>query len=134
MSRFRDRRGASLFELVMVILIIGAGVVPILGAYREAARQGPRGELQTRAAFLAAEKMEEILADRHSPSRGFAWLLPASYPAETAIAGFPGFRRDTAVGPDVAVDGVTVRPVTVSVSHALAATVTVTTWFAEAGP
>lgn len=128
------RRGTTLFELVLVIVLLGIGMVPLLGTFREAAMASPRSEMQTRAAFLAGEKLEEIYGDRHSPARGYAYLTAGHYLAEVAIAGFPGFQRTTTIGPDTIVDGLTVRQVTVAVSHAECATVTLTTWFAEDSP
>jgi Tfp pilus assembly protein PilV len=128
------REGTSLFELVLVIVLIGVGIVPILATFREAAQRSPLSELQTRAAFLAAERMEEIIADRLSAARGYTWITAANYPVETSIAGFPGFTRTTTIGVDQVVDGVTVRPVAVAVANAAIPAVTLDTWFVEAAP
>jgi Tfp pilus assembly protein PilV len=128
------RGGTSLFELVMVIVLLGVGMVPLLATFREAAMASPRSEMQTRATFLAGERLEELLCDRRSPARGFAHIAAANYPAESDLPGFPGFTRTTTVGPDAVVDGVTVRPVTVAVSHAACETVTLATWFVEEAP
>jgi len=132
--RPRGRDGTSLFELMLVIVLIGVGIVPILATFREAGQRGPQSELLTRAGFLASEKLEEIVADRLAASRGYAWLTAAHYPAESSIAGFPGFRRTTTVGPDATVDGVVVRPVRVTVSNATTGDVSLDTWFVETAP
>ncbi len=130
MRRRPARDGASLFELVLVILLVGTGMVPVLAAFRDAAARAPLSELQTRAALLAAERMEEVLRDRAEPSRGWDWIAAANYPAESPVAGFAGFTRAVAVS-DTTRDGVPLRRVTVSVSHALVPTVRLQTWFAE---
>ena len=133
MSGRVGRAGASLFELVLVILLIGTGMVPVVAAYRDAALRAPLAELQTRAALLAVEKMEEILRDRSEPGRGYAYVTAGSYPLESPPAGFPGFTRSVAVA-DTTLEGVAVRRVAVSVANALVPTVTLRTWFVEVTP
>jgi len=132
--RRADRAGASLLELVMVILLIGVGMVPVLAVFREAASRSPVSEMQTRAALLAAEQLEAILRDRADAARGYAWITAANYPAEGAIAGFPGFTRTTTVSADTTIGGVSVRRVSVSVSHALVPAVVLRTWFTGVAP
>jgi len=108
-------------------------MVPVLAAYRDAALRSPLSELQTRASLLATEKMEEILRDRVEPGRGYAWITTANYPAESPVAGFPGFTRSVAVA-NATVGGVAVRQVTVTVANAGIAPVTLDTWFTELAP
>lgn len=118
----------------MVILLVGIGIVPILAVFREAARQSPLSEIQTRAGLLAAERMEELARDRLDPARGYAWIAAANYPAEAAIAGFPGFTRTTTIEPDTTIDGAPIRRVRVTAAGAGAPAVTLRTWFAEVAP
>jgi hypothetical protein len=123
-----------MFELVLVILLVGVGIVPILAMFREAARQSPVSELQTRAALLAAERMEELVRDRLDPGRGYDWIVAANYPVDGAIAGFPGFTRTTTIEPDTTISGAPIRRVRVTVANAGAAAVDLRTWFAEVAP
>ena len=80
-------------------------------------------------AQLAQAKMEEIAADKSSPSRGFSYLMAANYPAESPVAAFPGYSRTVSFAPDSVYDGVTFRTVSVTVAHANVPAVTLTTWF-----
>ena len=129
-----DRRGVSLFELVMVILIVGVGVVPVLAAFRDAAQKSPISEQQTCAALLAVERMEQVMRDRAEPARGYAWIAQANYPAESPVSGFAGFARTTTVEPDTTIDAVTVRRVKVAVANAGAPPVVLRTWFTGVSP
>ena len=53
--------------------------------------------LASKARWLAIEKLEDIIADRHSTSgnRGWDYLIAGNYPAENPgdITGFPQFGR-----------------------------------------
>ncbi|MHC4447816.1 MAG: hypothetical protein ACYSXF_08565, partial [Planctomycetota bacterium] len=69
-----------------------------LWAVREAQIQRANPMLVSTARWLAIEKLEDIVADRHSPSRGFAYVkVGGNYPAETPVAGFAGFDRSVTV-------------------------------------
>ena len=62
--------------------------------------------------------MEEIAADKSSPSRGFTYLVAANYPAESPVQGFTGYARSVAFAPIPIYDGVTFRTVNVTVTFA----------------
>jgi hypothetical protein len=48
----------------------------------------------SRARWLAVEKLEDVIADRHSASRGYVYLDAANYPTETELVDFQGFQRE----------------------------------------
>lgn len=90
--RFR-RRGFTLIEAVAAIVILGIAVPPCLWAIRQAQIHRVSAMLPSKARWLAIEKLEDIIADRHSTTRGFTYLTGANYPNESSIAGSPGFTR-----------------------------------------
>lgn len=53
--------------------------------------------LVTRARWLASEKLEDILADRHSTTRGYNYVVAGNYPAEPTVAGFASFARSVSI-------------------------------------
>ncbi len=53
--------------------------------------------MASRARFLAAERLEQLIADRFAPLRGYNYLLTANYPAETAVSGFARFGRSVTI-------------------------------------
>lgn len=87
-SPVRRARGATLLETVFAVLILGISMPPILGFFRQGTLSSIAPERQTAAYFLAMERMEEIIADRHSSTRGFSYLTAAHYPAESLAGGF----------------------------------------------
>jgi hypothetical protein len=80
--------GFSIIEAVAAIVLLGIAVPPILAFLLQGARGGIFPERQTTSYFLAMEKMEEIIADRHSSSRGYSYLTAAHYPDENLADGY----------------------------------------------
>ncbi len=78
------------------MVILGLAVPPMLWAVRVAQETRTDPVLVSRARWLASEKLEDILADNASPSRGYTFLTTANYPAEPAVSGFPTFSRSVA--------------------------------------
>ncbi len=89
------RNGFTLIETVAAIVILSLAVPPMLWAVREAQRQRINPMLASKARWLAVEKLEDIIADRHSSDAalGYDNLIAANYPAETPIGSDPGFNR-----------------------------------------
>ena len=82
-----------MIELVISVVILGIAVPPLLHVFVEAATDALLPERQTAAYMLAAQKMEEVVADRHAPSRGYDYLVTSNYPAESVLSSFTGFSR-----------------------------------------
>jgi prepilin-type N-terminal cleavage/methylation domain-containing protein len=88
------RRGFTLIETVAAIIILAVAIPPMLWTVREAHHQRANPMLASKARWLAVEKLEDIIADRHSTgARGYSWLITGNYPAETPVTGFTGFDR-----------------------------------------
>lgn len=86
-------RGFSLIDTIAAIVILSVAVPAMLWTVREAHIQRVNPTLASTARWLAEEELEDIVADRHSSTRGYNYLLGANYPAENPIAGFAGFTR-----------------------------------------
>ena len=86
-------RGFTLIETIAAVVILALAIPPMLWAVREAHIQRVNPMLASKARWLATEKLEDIIADRHSTTRGWAYLIAANYPAEPTISGYPGFSR-----------------------------------------
>ena len=97
MARARTRRGFTLMETVAAIVILSLAVPPMLWSVSQAQRQRVNPVLASKARWLAVQKLEDIIADRHSASgsRGYSYLQTANYPDENPgdITGYPGFAR-----------------------------------------
>ena len=87
------RTGFTLIETVAAIVILAVAVPPMLWAVTEAQRQRINPMLASRARWLAVEKLEDIVADRHSTTRGYSYLVTGNYAAENPVPGYTGFIR-----------------------------------------
>lgn len=89
----RRRRGFTLIETISTIVILAIAIPPMLWAIRQAHVQRVNPMMASKARWLAMEKLEDIIADRHSTTRGFGYLVVGNYPAESPVTGFTGFTR-----------------------------------------
>lgn len=96
MARRRPHRGFTLIEAIACVVMLAALIPPTLWAIRESHRQRVNPMLASRARWLATEKLEDVIADRHSTTRGYGYLVSGNYAAESSISGFPGFTRQVA--------------------------------------
>ena len=87
------RTGFTLIETVTAIVILAVAIPPMMWAITEAQRQRINPMLASRARWLTVEKLEDIIADRHSTTRGYSYLIAANYPPENPVPGFAGFTR-----------------------------------------
>ena len=120
--RTARRTGFTLIETVSAIVILSVAVPPMLWAVTQAQRQRMNPIMASRARWLAVEKLEDIIADRHAVvPRGYGWLDTSEYPAENPgdITDYPGFSRTVTIHPETEADliaaGVGYKKVTVKV-------------------
>ena len=95
--RLRAARGLTLMEVVAAIVLVGIAAPPLLIAVRDATVRRASGQQMIVARWLVNEKMEDILADRHSTTRGYAYVVNANYAAESPVTGFTGYSRSVSV-------------------------------------
>jgi prepilin-type N-terminal cleavage/methylation domain-containing protein len=123
--------GFTLVEVVLVIVIAAVSLLPLSMLFATTSIRSGDAHNATLAAQLAEAKMEEITADKNSPTRGYAYITSAHYPGESPVPAFPGYSRSVAVAPDSVYDGVTFRTVSVTVTSSNIPPVTLTTWFTQ---
>jgi prepilin-type N-terminal cleavage/methylation domain-containing protein len=90
------RRGFTLIEGVIAMVILAVAIPPMLWSISQAQGQRVTPYKVSKARWLAVEKLEDIIADRHSSTRGYGYLISSNYPAEASISGAPGFTRSVA--------------------------------------
>jgi prepilin-type N-terminal cleavage/methylation domain-containing protein len=118
-GRVALRRGFTLIELLIAVVVLAVATPPLVLALSDATVRRSSRTLEERARWLAAERLEEIIADRHSAARGYNHITTGNYPAQSTIAGFAGFSRTVGVnttGPNFAAGGTGYKTVTVTVS------------------
>ena len=99
MTRARPR-GFTLIETVAAIVLLAVAVPPMLWAVAQGQHKRANPMLASKARWLAVEKLEDIIADRHSESgnRGWDWLDTLNYADENPgdITGYPQLSRTVA--------------------------------------
>lgn len=117
--KHRNERGFTLIEAIVTILIVSVMVPPTLVLIRDSQTRRAAPILASRARWLAGEKLEDIIADRHSTTRGWDYIMNASYPSENPVNGFANFSRAvtiTEAGPDLVTPGAGYKRATVTVT------------------
>lgn len=139
-SHHTSRRGLSILEAIVAIVILGVAMPSLLFALRRAHMDRATPVLASRARWLAIEGLEDVLADRASPGRGYTYLVDTNYPPEASVAGFPGFSRTVSIT-ETGVDldpGTGAKVVTVTVGwtdlQSNAASLELSSAVAELGP
>ena len=123
MRAWKQRRkvahGFSLIEAVVVLVVLAVAVPASMIAIRDATVQRSSAALAARARCLAVEKIEDVIADRHSTTRGWSFLMAGNYPVESTISGYAGFARSVSVvetGASLSGGGTGYKTVTVTVA------------------
>lgn len=116
----RAPRAFTLIEALIAIVLVSVAVPSMLWAVRDAISTRANPILASRARWLAAEKLEDVIADRNSPNRGYSYIASANYAAESTISGFTNFSRSVSISEtDVSLStaGTGYKTVTVTVSY-----------------
>jgi hypothetical protein len=117
--RSRLARGLTLVEAIALVAVLGLATPSMMSAMATAHENRVGPIMSSRARFLAAERLEQVLADRFTPTRGYSYVLAANYPAEATITGISGFARSTTVtetGASLSGAGTGYKTVSVTVS------------------
>lgn len=75
------------------MVILAVALPSMMFAIRQAATDRVLPTQLSRARWLATEKLEDVIADRHSTTRGYTYLVTGNYPAESPIGTDPDFSR-----------------------------------------
>ncbi len=99
--------------------MLSVAIPPLLWSVRQAHLQRVGPVMASKARWLAQEKLEDIIADRNSSTRGYTYVVQSNYPAEPTISGFPGFSRSVSLAEtnaDLTTPGSGYKKVTVTVT------------------
>ena len=75
----RHVRAFTLVEAIAAIVVLSIAVPSMMWAVRDAQMNRIDMLFASQARWLATEKLEDIIADRHASTRGYVFLLPANY-------------------------------------------------------
>jgi type II secretory pathway pseudopilin PulG len=111
--------GFTLMELIASILLLSIALPPLVVAMRDGVVRQAAVNQRAVARWLAHARLEEVIADRHSASRGYGAVVTGFYAAEAPVSGWPGFNRTvtiTETGPNLSTAGTGYKVVTVTVT------------------
>lgn len=91
------RRGMSLIEVVLSIVILGLTVPAMVLQLHSAIAAQTAARVQGNLVMLADARINEVLADRRDPTRGYGYITAGSYPDEDAPAALERYTRQTEV-------------------------------------
>jgi len=106
----RPRRGLSLIEVVIAIVLLALAAGPLAIQLAESLQARQQALTQQVLTQLAAGRMHEVYADAATPTRGYAWITATHYPSESDPHGMRGFRRTTTIREVDPADFLTPRP------------------------
>ena len=106
----RRRRALSLVEVVIAMVILAIAVPPLMFQMAAGVQQQETVLIQQNLTQLASERMWQIYADHADPTRGYAYIVDASYPPESAPLTLAGYTRQTTILEVSATDYVTAEP------------------------
>jgi type II secretory pathway pseudopilin PulG len=123
----RCQRGYTVIEVIVTILFVGLALPSIILLFTQSMSGSAEFHTDARALRMAEQKIEQILADRLSPTRGYNWVTaPGRYPSESLGDGFTRTTTITTAGK--VLNGVAYAEVVITVSHALITPVQIETW------
>ncbi len=104
------RRGLSLIEVVVTIVILGLAIPPLLIQIGGAVRQQEMAYVQQNLTHLASERLWEVFAAHADPTRGYDAIIGKAYPDEKAPDGLTGYERRTELREVSSKDFITAEP------------------------
>ena len=96
----RNQRGFTLIEIIITIVLLAVLTSGLMAMFTTFSKSNGDPSVMTQATELAQEKMEQIIADKNNPARGFNYVTNGNYPAEPPFnpaLGFNGFSRSVNV-------------------------------------
>ena len=125
-----DGRGMTLIEVIMIVVVIAIAVPSLLALMSSTLFNSKESAILSQAAIFAQEKMEEIIADKKSSTRGFDYVTTEGrYPSDSPASGFT--RTVVVQSAGLIHNGIPYGQVDVTVSHSKIPNITLSAWLTE---
>lgn len=93
--RMRSRRGFTLVDTILMMLVVGIGVSGLMTYFISINRQAMNSNMTITASVLAQERMDQVVAAKMY--QGYNAIVPANYPNENLTGNFAGYTRMTQI-------------------------------------
>jgi len=90
-----NKKGFSLLELTITIIVLAIGLVTLLGVVKYVTINSSKNHVNTVSGWLCEDKLEEELKARYDS--GFS-ALSTGTTTESPVSGFSGYTRETTIG------------------------------------
>lgn len=122
-----DEKGYSTIEVIMTILFLAVTLPAIIELFSASMLKSAESRLMENAIVLCEEKIEIIITDKLSRSRGYSWITDVNrYPNENMGQGFTRTTTVETAGKNL--NGVAYAEISVTVTHDMMKPVQVKTW------
>jgi Tfp pilus assembly protein PilV len=125
-----DSRGMTLIEVIIIVVVLGIAVPALMSLMSSTLFHSGKSAILSQSTMFAQERIEEIIADKKSDSRGYGYVVtPGRYLSDSPAS---GFTRTVAVQTTgMTYNGVPYAHVEVTVSHDDIPNITLSTWLTE---
>lgn len=123
-------KGFTFIEVILIIVVLAISIPPLVSLLSSNLINSTKSKIITQAVIYAQEKMDEIIADKRSPNRGYNWVVtPNQYSSDIPAS---GFTRSVLIDTSAKVyNGISYALVQVSVNHNDMPEIVLTTWLTE---
>ncbi|MFQ5603782.1 MAG: prepilin-type N-terminal cleavage/methylation domain-containing protein [bacterium] len=129
-KKIKNSRGFTLIEVVLIIVVLAIAIPSLMRLLSSVLDNSQRSVIISKAVIYAQEKMDEIIADKQNPLRGFNWVVtPGTYQSDIPSN---DYTRSVVIDTTGKIqNGVRYALVQVSVSNSEISDITLTTWLTE---
>lgn len=83
-----NSKGFTLIEIILLIVILAIAIPGLISVLSFITKGQVNTLGTTTSALLAQEKLEEVVADKRSPNRGYGYITNGNYPADVPMTGY----------------------------------------------
>lgn len=129
-NQAQNSRGFTLVEVLLVIVVLGIAMPALMFLHSSLVQDSTDSVVLSKAVLYAEEKMEEIIADKRNPAKGYDWVVtPGNYPNDVPAS---GYTRSVIIQTSGKIqNGVPYAFVQVTVSHNEIPDLRLTTWLTD---
>ncbi len=88
-DKLENCQGFTLIQSIIIIAVLAIVIPPLIDLLSSNLIHSGKSEAITQAVIYGRDKMDEIIADKKSPARGYNWVVtPGQYASDVPANGF----------------------------------------------